>query len=795
MISGEKSWKSKYYLFEVEVYVHSTGQVEHNFVTDPYSFSLAMNSTRSQIVDLRDKTLKPSGWDTLKKPRLAAPEDISIYELHVRDFSASDPQVPDRLRGTFKAFTLKNTYGIRHLKELVKAGLTHLHLLPVFDIATINENKAEWQSPDPDLLETYPPDSDQQQAAVSEFADLDAFNWGYDPFHYTVPEGSYSTNPDGSRRVVEFREMVQALNRLGLRVVMDVVYNHTNASGQAEKSVLDRIVPGYYHRLNDRGAVETSTCCSNTATEHNMMEKLMIDSLVTWATQYKVDGFRFDLMGHHMVRNMQKVRLALDELTLADDGVDGKSIYIYGEGWNFGEVANNARGENATQFNLAGTGIGTFNDRARDSVRGIGPFDGGQGLLDKQGFANGSYYDPSSTVSGTPEEQLARLLLQSDQTRVGMAGNLANFTFIDRFGNLVTGADVDYNGSPAGYNLDPQEDISYVEAHDNQTLFDINVYAAPPLTSMADRVRMQIVGLSTVVLGQGVPFIHAGSELLRSKSLDRNSYNSGDWFNVLDFTFWRNNFGVGLPPAGSNQGDWSVMQPLLADPALAASKVYIDRSDRLFRELLRIRYSSRLFRLQTAEDIQARLAFLNTGPDQLPGLIVMTLSDALDPDIDPGIESIVVLVNANDEAQTFTAAELADKKMVLHPVQQGSVDPVVKTARYDRATGAFSVPARTTVVFVEYERPAVRIAHLIEEIQALVAGGSLTSGQGNSLIAKLESAIQSLAQGKNVAAVGKLLAFVNQVSAYIRTGKLSSELGLPLILTAKDIIWQILTGA
>jgi pullulanase/glycogen debranching enzyme len=334
-----------------------------------------------------------------------------------------------------------------------------------------------------------------------------------------------------------------------------------------------------------------------------------------------------------------------------------------------------------------------------------------------------------------------------------------------------------------------------VEAHDNQTLFDINVYAAPPLTSMADRVRMQIVGLSTVVLGQGVPFIHAGSELLRSKSLDRNSYNSGDWFNVLDFTFWRNNFGVGLPPAGSNQGDWSVMQPLLADPALAASKVYIDRSDRLFRELLRIRYSSRLFRLQTAEDIQARLAFLNTGPDQLPGLIVMTLSDALDPDIDPGIESIVVLVNANDEAQTFTAAELADKKMVLHPVQQGSVDPVVKTARYDRATGAFSVPARTTVVFVEYERPAVRIAHLIEEIQALVAGGSLTSGQGNSLIAKLESAIQSLAQGKNVAAVGKLLAFVNQVSAYIRTGKLSSELGLPLILTAKDIIWQILTGA
>ena len=149
-----------------------------------------------------------------------------------------------------------------------------------------------------------------------------------------------------------------------------------------------------------------------------------------------------------------------------------------------------------------------------------------------------------------------------------MAGNLANYTFIDRNGNLVTGAEVDYNGSPAGYTLDPQEDISYVEAHDNQTLFDINVYAAPQTTSMADRVRMQIVGLSTIVLGQGVPFIHAGSDMLRSKSLDRNSFNSGDWFNTLDFSLQTNNFGVGLPPAGGNQGDWSIMQPFLADPSL-----------------------------------------------------------------------------------------------------------------------------------------------------------------------------------------------------------------------------------
>ena len=768
--------------------------VEHNMVTDPYSLSLSMNSTRSQIVDLEDDALKPSGWDNVAKPPLVAPEDVSIYELHVRDFSAFDPQVPENLRGTFKAFTLRKTYGFGRLKSLVMAGLTHLHLLPVFDIATINEDKSQWQSPDPAVLATYPPDSDQQQAAVMATADQDSFNWGYDPYHYTVPEGSYSTNPDGTTRIVEFREMVQALNELGLRVVMDVVYNHTNASGQAEKSVLDRIVPGYYHRLNDRGVVENSTCCANTATEHNMMEKLMVDSVITWAKEYKVDGFRFDLMGHHMVRNMLKVRDALDVLTLEQDGVDGKSIYMYGEGWNFGEVANNARGENATQFNMAGTGIGTFNDRSRDAVRGIGPFDGGSGLLEKQGFANGSYYDPKPTVPGTPEEQLATLLLQSDQIRVGMAGNLANYTFVDRNGNVVTGADVDYNGSPAGYNLDPQEDISYVEAHDNQTLYDINVYAAPQSTIMADRVRMQIVGLSTVVLGQGVPFFHAGVELLRSKSLDRNSYNSGDWFNKLDFTMQTNNFGVGLPPDGSNQGDWDIMRPFLADPNLKPSSADISRSARMFAELLRIRYSSRLFRLQTAEDVQARVTFLNTGPDQLPGLIVMSISDSLDPDLDRNLESIVVLVNANDEAQTFTAAELAGKKLVLHQVQRGSVDGVVKKSRFNQSTGTFTIPARTTAVFVEYEGAQARLGQLKDDVQTLVTEGRLTSEQGNSLIAKLDAAIQALDEGDSIAARIQLVGLVNEVSALIKGGVITSEEGFPLILTAQDIIWQIGAG-
>ncbi len=694
--TGLPAWKGQYYLYEVEVYVHSTGQVEHNVVTDPYSVSLAMNSTRSQIFDLNDPNWQPAGWDNLAKPPLVGPQDISIYEVHVRDFSAFDESVPADERGTFKAFTYTDTNGMRHLLSLADAGLTHLHLLPVFDIATINEDKSTWLEPDYALLATLPPTSTLQQEAINAIRDQDAFNWGYDPLHYNALEGSYSTNPDGPTRIIEFRELVQNLNENGLRVVVDVVYNHTNASGQNPKSILDRVVPGYYHRLNANGQVENSTCCANTATEHDMMEKLMVDSVVLWAIQYKVDAFRFDLMGHHMKRNMLAVRAALDALTLEEHGVDGSAIYLYGEGWNFGEVANNARGENATQLNMAGTGIGTFSDRQRDAVRGGGPFDNGLALK-TQGFANGLFYDPNDY---NQPNALARLLLYMDQIRVGMAGNLAGYQFIDRFGNLVTGAQVDYNGQPAGYTVHPFEAITYISKHDNQTLYDINVYGMPMAATMEERVRAQIVGLSTVALGQGVPFFHAGSEMLRSKSLDRDSYNSGDWFNRLDYTYQHNNFGVGLPIAEKNQENWPIMVPYLANPALMAGEDAITLTTAMFEELLAIRASSPLFRLGDAALVQERLAYHNTGPGQLPGLIVMSLSDLVGADLDPRYELIVVLINANDAAQTFTEAALVGLELGLHPVQQNSVDPIVQTTTFDAATGTFVVPGRTTAVFV-----------------------------------------------------------------------------------------------
>ena len=696
IVSGAADWNGASYLFDVDVYVPAEGAVVTNLVTDPYAVALTTDSARGVIVDLADPSLQPAGWSDLTKPDLAQPEDSTIYELHVRDFSIGDDSVAEEIRGGYLAFTDADAAGMQHLQALADAGLNTVHLLPVFDIATIPERRADQETPDCDL-ESFAPDSEEQQACISEVAADDGFNWGYDPWHYTTPEGSYATDPEGPRRTLEFRQMVAALNGAGLRVVMDVVYNHTTASGQNPKSVLDRIVPGYYHRLSATGAVEMSTCCANTATEHRMMEKLMVDSVVTWARDYKIDGFRFDLMGHHSLANMLAVRDALDELTLKRDGVDGTGIYVYGEGWDFGEVAGGARFRQARQVELAGTGIGSFTDRLRDAVRGGGPFDDDPRV---QGFATGLYTDPNgAAINGSLEQQLDRLLLAHDQIKVGLAGNLRDYELVDRTGAVVTGADVDYNGQPAGYAADPSETVTYVDAHDNETLFDVLQYKLPPVTTMVDRVRMNTVALSTTALSQGPSFWHAGTDLLRSKSLDRNSYDSGDWFNRIDWTANDSTWGSGLPPRTDNEPKWPFMRPLLADPALEPTPAALDAATTAAADLLRIRFSSPLFRLGSAELIHERVGFPIGGPSQTPGVITMTLDDGDGTDLDPGSEGIVVVFNATPGPQTQTVAALADEDYGLHPVQAGGADAVVKAATYDPVTGTFTVPARTVAVF------------------------------------------------------------------------------------------------
>ncbi|MFO7544628.1 MAG: pullulanase-type alpha-1,6-glucosidase [Trueperaceae bacterium] len=708
---GAADWVYQYYLFEVEVFAPTVGQVVTNLVTDPYSMSLAGNSARSQFVDLSDPLLSPAGWDDLVKPALDDPVDIVIYELHVRDFSSADPTVPDDLAGKYLAFTIEDSYGVRHMRALAEAGLTHLHLLPTFDIATIDEDASTWETAAPDV--ELPHTGPQAQAAVEESRDRDAFNWGYDPYHYGVPEGSYATDPNGPARIVEYREMVMALWNMGLRVVADVVYNHTNAAGQAQRSVLDRIVPGYYHRLDDAGNVTTSTCCSNTATEHAMMERLMVDMVRSWAEHYKIDGFRFDLMGHHMVPNMQAVRAALDALTPEANGVDGAGVYVYGEGWDFGEVAQNARGPNATQGNMAGSGIGTFDDRLRDGVRGGGPFDGPDTIRATQGFASGRYVLPNDATAGAdPDSERMAMLHAMDLVRVGLAGNLADVTFVGAAGETIRGSEVDYNGAPAGYGAVPQDHVVYVSNHDNETLWDILQYKLPTDLPTADRVRMQNLALSTVAFSQGVPFFHAGTDLLRSKSFDGNSYDSGDWFNAIDWTGGAqghgNGMGRGLPLAADNRDMWGLIRPMLANDLLYPSPDDVAFAGEVFREWLTIRRDEPLLRLRTAEDVLARLVFHADGADAPPGVIVMQLRDDLDhlPDLDPDGEGLLVVFNATPKRVTVTVPEVAGRPWLVHEAQASGADAdTVRRAYVTTVGGHISVPALTTVVF---EAPDLR---------------------------------------------------------------------------------------
>ncbi|MBT2364024.1 pullulanase-type alpha-1,6-glucosidase [Streptomyces sp. ISL-10] len=682
-VKGRKNWKGKTYRFAVKVWAPSVQKIVTNKVTDPYALALTANSQKSIVVDLSDTSLAPPGWSALKKPAAVPLRDAQIQELHIRDFSVADPTAEHR--GTYLAFADKDSKGSKHLRALAGAGTSYVHLLPAFDIGTIPEKKGDQQQPDCDL-KIYAPDSEEQQACVAEAAAKDAYNWGYDPLHYTVPEGSYATDPDGTKRTVEFRQMVKSLNEDGLRTVMDVVYNHTVASGQADKSVLDKIVPGYYQRLLADGSVATSTCCANTAPENAMMGKLVVDSVVTWARDYKVDGFRFDLMGHHPKANILAVRAALDKLTIERDGVDGKNIVLYGEGWNFGEIADDARFVQATQKNMAGTGIATFSDRARDAVRGGGPFDEDPGV---QGFASGLYTDPNtSEANGTEAEQRTRLLHYQDLIKVGLSGNLASYSFRDTSGREVKGSEVDYNGSPAGYAAAPGDALAYADAHDNETLYDALAFKLPARTPAADRARMQVLAMATSALSQGPALSQAGTDLLRSKSLDRNSYDSGDWFNAVHWDCRDGNgFGRGLPPAADNKPKWGYAKPLLTNPALTVGCDQIDGASAAYRDLLEVRTTEPAFGLATAADVQSALSFPLSGKDETPGVITMRLGD------------LVVVFNATPERQTQRITELAGTPYGLHRIQGTGADEVVKSSAYARSTGTFSVPARTVAVF------------------------------------------------------------------------------------------------
>ncbi len=338
--------------------------------------------------------------------------------------------MPASIQRTYFAFDDLTSNGMRHLRELTRSDLTSVHLLPTFHFGSVNEDKSQWASPG--TLSPTPPDGTQQQAAVQAVQNTDASQLGYDPVHYMAPAGQYAVNPNDLVR--EYRAMVEGLHASGLRVIQDVVFNHTYNSGEVAAANLDELVPNYYHRLDAGGVLETGSCCPDTASERLMMEKLMVNTVVLNAKEYKIDGFRFDAMGLHFVYNMVDIRNALNALTLNKDGADGKKIYMYGEGFQIAEAANNAIGPNASQINLYGTGAGSL-----------------------------------MTVFATP---FVAAISEADLIRVSLAGALDNYTFQNALGITFPASQLSYGGQPAGYAGTPLEDVNYCSVHDNQTLFD-----------------------------------------------------------------------------------------------------------------------------------------------------------------------------------------------------------------------------------------------------------------------------------------------------------------------------------
>jgi pullulanase len=492
---------------------------------------------------------------------------------------------------------------------------------------------------------------------------------------------------------------VKAINETGLRIVQDVVFNHTYENALHPVSVFDKIVPLYYYRLDDQGQVQKSSCCYDTATEHRMMEKLMIDSVVHWAKTYKIDGFRFDLMSFHSRSNMEHLRQAIRSLTLAKDGVDGSKIILYGEGWSFGSLHWSNPQEAMTLENSFGTNFGFFNDRLRDAVRG-----GTTNSAEKsdQGFATGLYFDFNHEPANrnTPTDltgQKDKLLHLGDVIKAGLAGNLRDYQMKEHLGNTVRAGDLRFRGAPVAVASQAIETINYVSAHDGYALWDAIQAKAPfhtkgrtpDLASASDRQRMQQLALAIPLLSQGIPFVESGTELLRSKNGDQDSYDSGDFFNRLNWSGETNFWGTGLPPAWKNIDDWSFWQPRLQEPLIQASPELIEQTSQYLKALLRLRKSSSLFQLNTLDEITRQLSFIDDALKPEPGLIAMLLQNHS--------ESLLVFFNASREDRIF-AHPLLKQAWSLHPLLDERIDRELSHVSRDAFNATITLPGRSTVV-------------------------------------------------------------------------------------------------
>ena len=441
----KRNLQGKFYTFDI-----GRGETPGVFAT-----AVGVNGKRAAIIDRA--TTNPAGWAQDKRPALISPADQVIYELHVRDFTHKMPNNahPDKFLG------VADTAALAHLKRL---GVTAVHLLPSFDFSSIDETKPH----------------------------LPAYNWGYDPQNYNVPEGSYATNAyDPATRIKEFKQMVQALHRAGIRVILDVVYNHT---ADIEHSNFQRTYPDYYYRKRaDGGYSDGSGCGNETASEKPLMRAFIIESIVYWAREYHIDGFRFDLMGVHDIKTMNAACRALHKID--------PSIFVYGEGWSAGQCAYPSHLLASKAHMKQMPGIAAFSDELRDGLRG--PF-----YDDKQGaFIAG--------VSGAEE-----------RIKFGIVGGIAH--------PQVNMQQVGSDHLP--WNDDPTQFISYVSCHDDMCLVD-RLRASMPNLTPEMLVRLDCLAQSVVMLSQGVPFMLSGEEMLRDKQGVHNSYQSPIEINALP---WQN---------------------------------------------------------------------------------------------------------------------------------------------------------------------------------------------------------------------------------------------------------------
>ena len=443
-------------------YLVTNNGVTHEAV-DPYAKACGVNGQRGMVIDLSQTN--PEGWEQLPRPRLDHFVDTIIYELSIRDFTiANNSGVVNR--GKYLGLTEENTKyknvctGLAHLKEL---GITHVQLMPCFDFFTIDESKL----------------------TTAEY------NWGYDPQNYNIPEGSYATDPyHGVVRIKEFKQMIKCLKENNFRVIMDVVYNHTYLT---ENSHLNKIVPGYYYRQDSHGNFTNGSGCGNElASERSMVRKMIIDSLVYWATEYKIDGFRFDLMALIDILTINEIRQALN-------AVD-PTILMYGEGWTGGHspLPDHKKALKGNINQMPGTGV--FNDDVRDAIKGYVFF------AEQPGFINGA--------TGMEES-----------VKCGIVGATAH--------DQVDYDQVLYSHFP--WAAEPSKSINYVSAHDNLTLWD-KLIVTNPKDSVADLIYMHKLAGAIILTSQGIPFLHSGIEFLRTKQGDSNSYRSPDWVNQIDWS-------------------------------------------------------------------------------------------------------------------------------------------------------------------------------------------------------------------------------------------------------------------